>query len=157
MPEHLYTCTSTYKKNLNTRFTPFTKLNSKFTIILYIKYSTLKLLDDLVGWDGRVGGRLKKEGIHVYIQLIHWKRPWYWERLRAGGEGCDRGWDGWMASSTQWTWVWVNSRRWWWTGMPGMLQSMGSQRVRQYWATELNWKEFPTIPTPGWLLTFFSP
>ena len=59
--------------------------------------------------------------------------------LGAGGEGDDRGWDGWMASPTQWTWVWVNSRRWWWTGRPGVLWFMGSQRVRHDWATELNW------------------
>ena len=59
-------------------------------------------------------------------------------RLWAGGEGDDRGWDGWMASPTQWTWVWMNSRRWWWTGRPGVLQFMGSQRVR-HWVTELNW------------------
>ena len=58
------------------------------------------------------------------------KRPWCWERLKPGGEGDDRGWDGWMASLTQWTWVWVGSRSWWWTGKPGMLQSMGLQRVR---------------------------
>ena len=56
-----------------------------------------------------------------------------------GGEGDDRGWDGWMASLTQWTWIWVNSRSWWWTGRPGVLQSMESQRVRHDWATELNW------------------
>ena len=72
-------------------------------------------------------------------ELTHWKRPWCWERLKAGGKGDDRGWDGWMASPTQWTWVWVNSRSWWWTGRPGMLQSMGLQRVRHNWATELNW------------------
>ena len=72
-------------------------------------------------------------------ELTHLKRPWCWERLRAGGEGDDRGWDGWMASPTQWTWVWVNSRSWWWTGRPGVLQSMGSQRVEHDWATELNW------------------
>ena len=53
--------------------------------------------------------------------------PWFWERLRAGREGDDRGWDGWMASLTQWTWVWASSRRWWRTGKPGVLQSMGSQ------------------------------
>ena len=58
-----------------------------------------------------------------------------------GGEGDDRGWDGWVASPTQRTWVWVNSRSWWWTGRPGMLQSMGSQRVRHDWATELKWTE----------------
>ena len=71
-------------------------------------------------------------------ELTHWKRPWCWERLRAGGEGDSRGWGGWMESPTQWTWVWVNSRRWWWTGRPGMLQSMGLQRVGHNWATELS-------------------
>ena len=60
-------------------------------------------------------------------ELTHWKRPWCWEGLRAGGEGDDRGWDGWMASPTQWTSVWVNSGSWWWTGRPGVLKSMGSQ------------------------------
>ena len=58
-------------------------------------------------------------------ELTHLKIPWCWERLRAGGEGVDRGWDGWMVSPTQWTWVWVNSRRKWRTGKLGMLQSMG--------------------------------
>ena len=72
-------------------------------------------------------------------ELTHLKRPWCWERLKAEGEGEDRGWDGWMASPTQWTWVWVNSGSWWWTGRPGVLQSMGSQRVRHNWPTELNW------------------
>ena len=70
-------------------------------------------------------------------ELTHWKRPWCWERLKAGGEGDDRGWDGWMASPTQWTWVWASSGSWWWTGKPGVLQSMGSQRVRHEWGTEL--------------------
>ena len=74
-------------------------------------------------------------------ELTHWKRLWYWEGLRAGGEGDDRGWDGWLASLTQWTWVWVNSGSWWWTGRPGVLQFMGSQRVGHDWATELNWTE----------------
>ena len=72
-------------------------------------------------------------------ELAHWKRPWCWERLKAGGEGDDRGWDGWMASPTQWTWVWASSGRWWRTGKPGMLQSTGSQIVGHYWVTELNW------------------
>ena len=71
-------------------------------------------------------------------ELTHLKRPWSWERLRAGGEGDDRRWDGWMASSTQWTWVWVNSGNRWWTGRPGVLQFIGSQRVRHDWATELS-------------------
>ena len=72
-----------------------------------------------------------------------WQRPWCWKGLGAG-EGDDRGWDGWMASATQWTWVWVNSGSWWWTGRPGMLWFMGSQRVRGNWATELNWTESMT-------------
>ena len=71
-------------------------------------------------------------------ELIHWKRLWCWERLRAAGEGDDRGWDGWMASLTQWTWVWVDSRSWWWTGRPGVLWFMGWQRVGHDLATELN-------------------
>ena len=71
--------------------------------------------------------------------LTHLKRPWCWERLRAGGEGNNGRWDGWMASPTQWTWVWVNSGNWWWTGRPGVLQFMGSQRIRHDWATEMNW------------------
>ena len=69
-------------------------------------------------------------------ELTHLKRPWCWERLRVGGEEDDRGWDGWMASLSQWTWVWASFRRWWKTGRPGGLQSMGSQRVRHNWATE---------------------
>ena len=81
--------------------------------------------------------------IQSYETPILWpsdlKRPWCWERLKARGEGDDRRWDGWMASPTQWTWVWVNSRSWWWTGRPGVLQSTGSQRVGHDWATELNW------------------
>jgi len=71
-------------------------------------------------------------------ELMHWKRFWCWEGLGAGGEGDDRGWDGWMASLTGWTWVWVNSRSWWWTGRPGVLRFMGSWRVGHDWETELN-------------------
>ena len=74
-------------------------------------------------------------------ELTHWKRLWCWEGLGAGGEGDDWGWDGWMASLTRWTWVWVNSGRWWWTGRPGVLRFTGSQRVGHYWVTELNWTE----------------
>ena len=79
-------------------------------------------------------------------------RPWCWERLRAGGEGDDRGWDGWMASWTQRTWVWVNSGSCWWTGRPCVLQSMGSQRVGHDWATELNW--FPVEGLLGHMVKF---
>ena len=83
----------------------------------------------------------------------HWTRPWCWERLRAGGEGDDRGWDGWMASPTQWTWVWVDSGSWWWTGRPGVLQSMGSQS--QTWLSDWTTASHPelretiTLPCEG--------
>ena len=73
------------------------------------------------------------------LVTTHWKRPRCWERLKEGGEGDNRGWDGWMASLTQWTWVWASFRRWWRTVRPAVLQSMGSQRVRHNLATELNW------------------
>ena len=76
---------------------------------------------------------------HLCEKLTHWKRCWCWERLKIGGERDDRGQDGWMASLTQWTWVWASSRSWWWRGKPGVLQSTGLQRVRHNWATELNW------------------
>ena len=72
-------------------------------------------------------------------ELTHLKRPWCWEILKAGGEGDYRRWDGWMASPTQWTWVWVNSRNWWRTRRPSMPYSMGLQRVKHDWVTELNW------------------
>ena len=93
---------------------------------------------------------------HLMEKLTHLKRPWCWERLGAGGERDDRGWDGWMASPTQWTWVWMNSGSWRWTGRPGVLQFMGSQRVGHDWATELNWLKtalfsighFWGVPTP---------
>ena len=73
-------------------------------------------------------------------ELTHLKRPWCWERSKAGGEGDDRGWDGWMALSTRWTWIWVDSGNWWWTGRPGVLRIMGLQRIGHDWATELNLK-----------------
>ena len=91
---------------------------------------------------------LKLQYFGHLMRRTDWKSPWCWERLKAGGEGDNRWWDGWMESPTQWMWVWgkvqelVNSR----TGMPGVLQSMGSQRVRQSWATELNWPPSPAPP-----------
>ena len=69
-------------------------------------------------------------------ELTHWKRPWCWERLKAGGDGDDRGWDGWGASPTEWTWVWVNSGKWWRTGRLGVLQSRGLQRAGLDWVTK---------------------
>ena len=72
-------------------------------------------------------------------ELTHWKRLWCWEGLGAGGKGNDRGWDGWMSSPTWWTWVWVNSGHWWWTGRPGVVRFMELQRIGHDWATKLNW------------------
>ena len=74
-------------------------------------------------------------------ELTHWPTSWCWERLKTGGKGDDRGWDGWMASPTQRTWVWPSSGSWWWTGKSGMLQSIGLQRVRHNWVTDWNWTE----------------
>ena len=85
-------------------------------------------------------------------ELTHWKRPWCWERLRAGGEGDDREWNGWMASPTRWTWVWVNYRSWWWTGKPGVLQFMGLQRVGL-----CDWTQLRIIAKcKNWKLIFLS-
>ena len=82
-------------------------------------------------------------------ELAQWKRPWCWERLKVGGEGDDRGWDGCMSSPTQWTWVWARS--WWWTGKPGVLQSMVAKSQTQLSIWEwLNWNE-----KIGWC-AFFS-
>ena len=79
--------------------------------------------------------KLKLQSLATWCkEVTHRKRSWCWERLNTGGEGDDRGWDDWMASPTQWTWVWVSSGSWWWTEKPGVLQSTGLQRVRHNWA-----------------------
>ena len=85
--------------------------------------------------------------VDTFCHLIEYMFPKdiSWEGLGAEGERDDRGWDGWMASLTRWTWVWVNSGRWWWTGRLGVLRFMGSQRVGHDWATELNWTELKDI------------
>ena len=89
-------------------------------------------------------------------ELTHWKRLWCWEGLGAGGEGDDRGWDGWMASPTRWTWVWVNYGRWWWTGRPGVLHSMGLQRFGHDWLTEPNWMTWPMCLFFCWYNTILT-
>ena len=78
---------------------------------------------------------------HLMRKTDSFEKTLMLERLKEGGKGDDRGWGGWMASLTQWTWVWVNSRSWCWTGRPGMLQSVGSQRVGHNWVTEQYWTE----------------
>ena len=87
-----------------------------------------------------LGLRLQYFG-HLMWRIGSLERPWCWEGLGAG-EGDDRGWDGWMASLTRWTWVCVNCGSWWWTGRPGVLRFMGSQRAGRDWAMELNWTEW---------------
>ena len=82
-----------------------------------------------------------------YFDYLMWRtdsleRPWCWERVKAGGEGDRRGWDGWMASPTWWTWVWSSSGSWWWTGKPSVLLSMVLQIVGQDWVTEPNWTDW---------------
>ena len=82
-------------------------------------------------------------------ELTHRKRPWCWERLKVGGKRDDRGWDGWMASLTQWTWVWVSSGSWWWTGKPGVLQSWGCKESDM--TGQLNWTELnPSLNACPW-------
>ena len=99
-----------------------------------------------LGYSGHYYDEYSVEGLMLKVKLQYFghlmqsqpmgKRLWCWERLKVGGEGDGRGQDGWMASLTQWTWVWAGSRRWWRTGRPGMLQSMGSQRAGHNLATE---------------------
>ena len=69
------------------------------------------------------------------------EKTWCWERLRAGGEGDNRGWDSWIASPTWWTWIWVDSRNWWWT-QAWCAAVHGVTKFRHTWVTELNWTEF---------------
>ena len=88
---------------------------------------------------------------HLMQRTDSLESPWCWERLKVGGEGDDRGWDAWMASLTQWTWIWASSGSWCWTGRPDVLQSVGSQGVGHDWTTELNW-----IKAMGLLSLHFS-
>ena len=87
-----------------------------------------------------------------YEELTHWQRSWCLERFKVRGEGDNRGWDGWMVSLPWWTWVWASSGSWWWSGEPGMLQSMGlakSQTWLSDW-TELNWKAKAILKGVRW-------
>ena len=90
--------------------------------------------------------KLKLQGFGHLIQRVNsLEKTLMLRRIGAGGEVDDRGWDGWMASPTRWTWVWINSGSWWWTGRPGVLQFMGWQRVGHDWVTELNWTDSVSI------------
>ena len=109
---------------------PWTARRSNQSILkeISLEYS----LEGLMSWNSHTLATWCEE-------LTHLKRPWFWERLKAEAELDNRRLDGWMAWLTQWTWIWVNYRSWWWTGRPGVLQFMGSQRVGHDRATELNW------------------
>ena len=110
---------------------PWTARRSNYSILKEIspEYSLEGLMLKLKLQD--FGNLMRRTGSFENILML--------KRLKAGGERDNREWDGWMASPTQWTWVWVNSRSWWWTRRPGVLQFMGLQRLRQDWVTELNW------------------
>ena len=114
-----------------TSLTPESPLDSKRS-----NQSILKVINPEYSFQGLML-KLKLQHLATWSEEpTHWKRPWCWERLRAGEEGNNRGWDGWMASPTQWTWIWANSGRYWKTGKPGGLQFMGLQRVGHHWTTE---------------------
>ena len=100
-----------------------------------VKQEMARVNVDILGWNSSTLAT-------SYEELTHWKRLWCWEGLGAGGEGDDRGWDGWMALLTRWTWVWVNSRSWWWTGRPGVLRFTGSQS----WTRLSDWTECSSLP-----------
>ena len=119
----------------------YTHTHTLHCLYPFISWQTLMLFQyfDYCEYCCNLHGRNSSTLATSCKELTHWKRLWCWEGLGAGGEGDDPGWDGWMASLTRWTWVWVNSGRWWWTGRPGELQFVGSQRVGHDWATELNW------------------
>ena len=97
-------------------------------------------------------GRTDAEGENTLAtwckELTHWKRPWCWEILKVRGEGDDRGWDGWIASLTWWTWVWTSSGSWWWTGRRGVLQYMRSQS----WIWLGDWTFYLDVTPLFWII-----
>ena len=144
-PVVIYGCESwTVKKAEHQRIDAFELwcwrrlLRARWTVKISNK-SILKETSPGCSLEGRCWGWNSNTLATSREELTNWKRPWCWEGLGAGGEGDDRQWDGWMASPTRWTWVWVNSGSWWWTGRPGLLWFMESQRVWHDCVTELNW------------------
>ena len=142
-PVVMYRCESWTLKKAELQIDAF-KLCAEWRIILRVPWTTRRSIQSILK---EIDPELSLEGLMLKVQylatwckeLTHWKRPWCWERLKAGEEGDNRRWDGWTASLTQWTWVWASSGSWWWTGKPGVLQSMQLQRAGYDWATELNW------------------
>ena len=136
-PVVMYGCESwTVKKTEHWRIDAFELWcwRRLFRVPWTARRSNQSILKEISPEDSLEGLMLKLQQF-VHQELTHWKRPWCWERLTAGGEGGDRRWDDWMASSTQWTWVWASSERWWRTQKPGVLQFTGSQRVGHNWAS----------------------
>ena len=124
---------------INPSISPFHSISPSWSVTSLPIFLRRGGLNDTLVTTSSVQGLLKAPALTSCEELTYWKRPWCWEGLGAGGEGDNRGWDGWMASLTQWAWVWVNSRSWWWTGRPGVLRFMGSQsRTRLSDWTELN-------------------
>ena len=101
---------------------------------------TLKEMNPGISLEGMILKLKLQCSGHLMRRVDSLERPWCWEGLGAGGKGDNRGWGGWMASLTRQRWVWVNSRRWWWTGRPGALQSWGHKELD---TTEwLNWTKW---------------
>ena len=120
-----------------------------FLIEMIVDLSILKEISPFIHWEDWCWSWNSNTLATWSKELNHWNRTWCWKAVKTG-DGDDRGWDGWMASVTWWTWVWASSRSWWWTGKPGMLQSMGSQRVEHNWVTELN-KNERASQVPQWV------
>ena len=116
--------------------------------------SILKEISPGISLEGRML-KLQLQSFGHLMQKADLLKRLMLERLRAGGEGDDRGWDGWMASLTRWTWVWMHSGSWWWTGRPGVLWFMASQRVEHDWATELNWTESHNEYCFNWIIIIY--
>ena len=130
---HTHTHTHTLKNPLVPQFTMYVMLHKlSFVVLLHLWIFQQK--DWCWSWNANTLATWCKE-------LTHCKRPWCWARLETGGEGDNRGWDGCTVSPTQWTWVWINPGSWWWTGRPGMLQSMGVTESCTWLSNwnELNW------------------
>ena len=129
-PVVIYECEN-YKQSWAPRIDAFELwcLRKLFRIPWTARRSNQSMLKEISPWCSLEGLMLKRWNSNTLVtwweELTHWKRPWFWERLRAGEEGDDRGWDSWMVTPTQWTWVLVDSRSWWWTGRPGVLQFWG--------------------------------
>ena len=132
-PPHSFTHTHTHTHT----HTIFTHINNAFKYLRSNEFTNQSIPKEISPGCSLEGSWNSNTLVTLWEELTRLKRPWCWERLRTGGEGDDRGWDGWIASLTQWTWVWVDFRSWWWTGRPDVLWFMGCKESDM---TEwLNW------------------